>query len=77
MTAVTLANCNSDQLETIRRRLHPAKQRRELIFAAGALNNLKLLDELGSMERANFYDGQVAAGHIEHNPYWPQYSGGK
>lgn len=69
---VTLANCDADQLEGVRRRgLHPARSRSELIFAAGALNNRRLAAGLGSLELSTFYDGQLAAGHIESNPYWP------
>lgn len=75
--SVTLANCYIDQLEEVKSRLHLSVSRRELIFAAGALNNKTLLRDLGSQEKANFYDGMVAAGHIDHNPYWPEASGGK
>lgn len=69
---ITLANCNMRQLEGVRDRgLHSSRERREMIFAAGALNNKKLAAELGSMELSTFYDGMLAAGHIEENPYWP------
>lgn len=69
---VTLANCDIHQLEDIRRRgLHPARDRSALIFAAGALDNKALAKGLGSLELSTFYDGQLAAGHIDSNPYWP------
>jgi hypothetical protein len=70
---VTLANCDATQLEQVRRRgLHPSRERSALIFAAGALGNTRLQAGLGSMELCTFYDGQVAAGLIESNPYWPR-----
>jgi hypothetical protein len=73
VSKLTLANCGSAQLEQIMDRgLHPTKSRHDLIFAAGALNNKKLKKELGSMELSNFYDGMLAAGHIDENPYWPR-----
>ena len=71
---LTLANCNIHQLERVARRLHPATNRRELIFAAGALNNKTLLKGLGSQESSEFFDGMVAAGLLPENPYWPDYS---
>lgn len=71
---LTLKNCSSRQLEMIMARgLHPVRERRDLIFAAGALNNKRLQKELGSMELSNFFDGMLAAGHIEENPYWPRH----
>lgn len=70
---VTLANCDASQLEGVRLRgLHPMRDRAAMIFAAGALDNRRLAEGLGSMELSTFYDGQLAAGHIDSNPYWPQ-----
>jgi hypothetical protein len=72
--SITLKNCNSQQLkEVMDRGLHPTKERRDLIFAAGALGNKKLQKDLGSMELSNFYDGMLAAGLIDENPYWPRH----
>lgn len=70
---LTLANCDARQLEReVRRRgLHPTRERSALIFAAGALNNQKLAKDLGSQEMSTFYDGMLAAGLIDANPYWP------
>jgi hypothetical protein len=75
----TLANCNKAELREIQSQLHPATDRRLLIFAAGALGNKRLENDrdFGSMERSIFYDGQVAAGLITANPYWPDYSDGQ
>jgi hypothetical protein len=73
MIMLTLANCNIHQLEKVARRLHPARSRRELIFAAGTLNNKNLQKGLGSQETSTFYDGLVAAGLLDKNPYWPEY----
>jgi hypothetical protein len=71
---ITLANCTSEQLrEVMERGLHPTRGRSELIFAAGALNNQTLKAELGSMELSTFYDGMLAAGLIDENPYWPRH----
>lgn len=69
---LSLANCSLHQLPMIQRRLHPARSRRELIFAAGALYNKKLRKDLGSQELSTFYDGMVATGRLERNPYWPE-----
>lgn len=71
MTRLNLASCTLEQLSNLKKSLHPARDRRELIFAAGALNNKTLQAELGSNELATFYDGKVAAGHLSENPYWP------
>jgi hypothetical protein len=72
---ITLANCSLNEFPKVMRRgLHPTRERSALIFAAGALNNCKLLKDLGSQERSTFYDGMVAAGHLEENPYWPRHS---
>lgn len=65
----TLATCSD--LRQVSKRLHPARTRRELIFGAGVLQNIRLLETLGSQERATFYDGMVAAGNLSENPYWP------
>jgi hypothetical protein len=74
--AITLANCTKAQLEDVRKRgLHPTVKRHELIFAAGALNNEALRKDLGSMELCTFYDGMLAAGLIDENPYWPRHKG--
>jgi len=74
---ITLANCTDRQMRKLQERLHPVTKRREMIFAAGALNNNTLLRDLGSQESSQWYDGAVAAGHIPHNPYWPEYGKGK
>lgn len=72
---ITLANCDVHQLDEVRRRgLHETRERSALIFAAGALDNRRLAEGLGSQELSTFYDGQVAAGHIDENPYWPRRS---
>jgi len=72
---VTLADCRADQLESVRARgLHPSRERSAMIFAAGALDNPNLAAGLGSMELSTFYDGQLAAGHIDSNPYWPRHA---
>lgn len=71
---LSLATCNPSELVELQRRLHPATKRDTLIFAAGALNNRKLHDKLGSAERSIFYDGMLSVGLIEENPYWPDYS---
>lgn len=74
---ITLANCTSRQLDDVMARgLHPTTKRSELIFAAGALNNQTLKADLGSMELSTFYDGMLAAGHLEVNPYWPRHKKG-
>ena len=71
---LTLANCSVHDLRKIMDRgLHPTRERSELIFAAGALDNQKLRKDLGSLELATFYDGMVAAGHLDENPYWPRH----
>jgi hypothetical protein len=71
---LTLKNCRAHELELIMKRgLHPTRERRALIFAAGTLNNKRLQRELGSQELSTFYDGMLAAGHIDVNPYWPDY----
>ncbi len=68
---VTLANCDIRQLEDVRRLgLHPSRERAAMIFADGALNNKRLAASLGSQELSTFYDGQIAAGHIDSNPYF-------
>jgi len=73
--AATLADCRADQIEDVRRRgLHPSRDRSAMIFAAGALNNPNLAAGLGSQELSTFYDGQLAAGHIDSNPYWPRHA---
>jgi len=73
MNRPTLADCDATQLEDVRRRgLHPSRERSALIFAAGALGNVRLPAGLGSQEMSTYYDGQVAAGLIEANPYWPK-----
>jgi hypothetical protein len=45
--------------------------RRALIFAAGAANNMTLLNGLGSMESSTWYEGRRAADPNFVNPYWP------
>lgn len=72
---VTLRNCSSQQLTSIAAALgmHPVRSRSELILIAGALGNRKLQKELGSMELSTFYDGMVAAGKLDGNPYWPRH----
>lgn len=71
---ITLRTCSSAQIKTVMERgLHPTKERRDLIFAAGALGNETLQKELGSMELSDFYDGMLAAGLIDVNPYWPRH----
>lgn len=67
----TLANCSSAELMKLKAHQHFARTRGEMIYAAGALNNHRLRRELGSMELSTFYDGMVAAGHLDQNPYWP------
>jgi hypothetical protein len=72
---ITLKNCTSAQLKDVMARgLHPVTERRTLIFTAGALGNKKLQKELGSAELSTFYDGMLAAGLIDSNPYWPRYA---
>lgn len=72
---ITLANCDASQLERVRDLgLHPSRERSALIFAAGALGNERLAKGLGSQELSTFYDGQVAVGLIESNPYWPRHA---
>lgn len=72
--APTLADCRADQIEAVRKRgLHPSRERSAMIFAAGALNNPNLAAGLGAQELSTFYDGQLAAGHIDSNPYWTRY----
>lgn len=78
MESITLANCTIHQLKDVMNRgLHPTKDRHELIFAAGALNNKNLQKDLGSQELSNFYDGMLAAGILEVNPYWPRHKKAK
>ena len=76
MSRLTLANCRSTDLKPENFGMHPTVTRHELIRIAGALNNTKLLKELGSQEGANFYDGMLGAGLISENPYWPRHAKG-
>lgn len=73
---ITLANCTAKQMKMLKDKLHPVTDRRTLIFAAGALNNQRLLADLGSQESAQWQDGAVAAGHLPHNTYWPDQAKG-
>lgn len=70
---LTLANCDSRGLTDIVKFQHPARKRQTLIFAAGALGNKNLEQDLGSAELSTFYDGMVAAGLLDKNPYWPEH----
>jgi hypothetical protein len=69
-----LGTCRLEQLGTIKKFLHPARSRSDLIFAAGALGNKNLERQLGSQELSTFYDGMVAAGRLKANPYWREHS---
>jgi hypothetical protein len=69
---ITLANCTIGQLPMVQQRLHPARERSALIFAAGCLNNTRLVIGLGSQELSTYYDGMVASGRLSSNPYWPK-----
>jgi hypothetical protein len=70
----SILTCSGQGLRKLVDTLHAGDRmvlRRELIFAAGAANNRKLLDGLGSMERSNWYEGRRAADPDFVNPYWP------
>lgn len=45
--------------------------RRLLVFAAGAVNNCKLLKQLGSMEASMWHEGRRSVDPTYSNPYWP------
>jgi hypothetical protein len=64
-----LRTCTKAQLSVLQEALWGVT-REELIFAAGALNNRTLLKDLGSAERANWYEGRRAEDPEFSNPYW-------
>jgi hypothetical protein len=70
----SIANCRKDGLRDLAERVHyggdDMEKRRALIFAAGAMNNRKLLGELGSQESANWHEGRRMADPAYVNPYW-------
>ena len=74
MTRPALATCRQDGLRELTERAHyggdPSEIRRALIFAAGAINNRKLLAELGSQESATWHEGRRMADPNYVNPYW-------
>lgn len=71
----SIKNCKADQLMALAGALHyPGDRdatRRALVFAAGVVNNTKLLKDLGSQESSGWYEGRRAADPEFSNPYWP------
>jgi hypothetical protein len=69
----SISSCRGEGLRQLTERIHFGDRsdgRRALIFAAGALNNRKLLAELGSQESANWHEGRRMADPAYVNPYW-------
>jgi hypothetical protein len=67
---INLATCSKyDLFEYVKDRGQYA-ERRELIFAAGALNNRKLLSELGSYEQSRWMEGRRATDPTFENVYY-------
>lgn len=67
---IELATCTLHNLFNYVKARGSYVDRRELIFAAGALNNQPLRSELGGMEQARWDEGRRAADPAYENPYY-------
>lgn len=67
---IALATCGNGELHRYTEDRERYASRRELIFAAGALNNKKLRAELGSFEQSRWDEGRRAADPTYENPYY-------
>lgn len=68
---IRLAECSAADLRLYCQERAPYVQRRELIFAAGALDNRILRPELGAAEQCQWDEGRRAANPYHINPYIP------
>ena len=67
---IDLATCCAAKLHEYAKTRDGYAERRELIFAAGALNNIKLLKGLGSFEQSRWNEGRRATDPTHENPYY-------
>lgn len=67
---INLATCSNAALHAYVQARHPYVERGELIFAAGALDNQRLLKELGSYEASRWMEGRRAADPTYNNVYY-------
>jgi hypothetical protein len=64
-----LETCSAEALDEYVRTSASFLARRELIIAAGVLDNRELLAELYSYEQSLWHEGRRAADHAHENPY--------
>jgi hypothetical protein len=67
---INLATCSNVELHEYVKERGQYAERRELIFAAGALNNRRLLKEIGSYEGSRWMEGRRAADPTFENVYY-------
>lgn len=67
---INLRTCGNEQLHKYVGQRSPYVSRQELIFAAGALNNKRLRNQLGCYEQSRWDEGRRAANPTYENGYY-------